>query len=35
MRFAEGGGTYQVQYEIEADYRRQYLKGLSVLIGAD
>jgi len=35
MRFAEGGGTYQVQYDIEADYRRQYLKGLSVLIGAD
>jgi hypothetical protein len=35
MRFAEGGGPYQVQYEIEADYRRQYLKGLGVLIGAD
>jgi hypothetical protein len=35
MRFAEGGGTYQVQYEIEADFRRQYLKGLGVLIGAD
>ena len=35
MRFAEGGGTYQVQFEIEADYRRQYLKGLGVLIGAD
>jgi hypothetical protein len=35
MRFAVGGGTYQVQYEIEADFRRQYLKGLSVLIGAD
>ena len=35
MRFAEGGQSYQVQYEIEADYRRQYLKGLSVLIGAD
>jgi hypothetical protein len=35
MRFAEGGGTYQVQYEIEADFRRQYLKGLNVLIGAD
>jgi hypothetical protein len=35
MRFAEGGGTYQVQYDIEADFRRQYLKGLSVLIGAD
>jgi hypothetical protein len=35
MRFAEGGGTYQVQYDIEADFRRQYLKGLGVLIGAD
>jgi hypothetical protein len=35
MTFAEGGGTYQVQYEIQADFRRQYLKGLSVLIGAD
>jgi hypothetical protein len=35
MRFAVGGGTYQVQYEIEADFRRQYLKGLNVLIGAD
>ena len=35
MRFAEGGGSYQVQYDIEADYRRQYLKGLGSLIGAD
>jgi hypothetical protein len=35
MRFAEGGGTYQVQYEIQADFRRQYLKGLSVLIGGE
>lgn len=35
MRFSEGGGTYQVQYEIEADYRRKYLKGLNTLIGAD
>ena len=35
MRFAEGGGTYQVQYDIEADFRRKYLKGLSALIGAD
>ena len=32
MRFAEGGGTYQVQYEIQADFRRQYLKGLRGLI---
>jgi hypothetical protein len=35
MRFAQGGGTYQVQYDIDADFRRQWLKGLSVLIGAD
>jgi hypothetical protein len=35
MRFAEGGGTYQVEIEIQADYRRRWLKGLSVLIGAD
>jgi hypothetical protein len=35
MRFAQGGGTYQVQYEIQADFRRQYLKGLSVLIGGE
>ena len=32
MRFAEGGGTYQVQYEIQTDFRRQYLKGLRGLI---
>jgi hypothetical protein len=32
MRFAEGGGTYQVQYDIQADFRRQYLKGLRGLI---
>ena len=32
MRFAEGGGTYQLQYEIEADFRRQYLKGMGRLI---
>ena len=32
MRFAQGGGTYQVEYEIEADFRRQYLKGLRGLI---
>jgi len=32
MTFAEGGGTYQVQYQIQADFRRQYLKGLRGLI---
>jgi hypothetical protein len=32
MTFAEGGGTYQVQYEIQADFRRQYIKGLRGLI---
>jgi hypothetical protein len=35
MRFAEGGGTYQVQYEIEADFRRQYIKGLRGLIAGE
>ena len=35
MRFAEGGGTYQVQYDIQADFRRKYLKGLGVLIGGE
>ncbi len=35
MRFAEGGGTYQVQYEIQADFRRQYLRGLRGLIGGE
>ena len=35
LRFAEGGGTYQVQYEIEADFRRQYLSGLRGLIGGE
>jgi hypothetical protein len=32
MRFAGNGGTYQVQYEIEADFRRQYIKGLRGLV---
>lgn len=35
MRFAEGGGTYQVQYEIQADFRRQYIKGLRGLIAGE
>jgi hypothetical protein len=35
MRFARGGGSYQVQYDIEADFRRRYLQGLKSLIGAD
>jgi hypothetical protein len=35
MRFADGGGSYQVQYEIEADFRRQYLSGLRGLIGGE
>jgi hypothetical protein len=35
MRFADGGGTYQVQYEIEADFRRQYLSGLRGLVGGE
>lgn len=35
MRFAEGGGTYQVQYEIQADFRRQYISGLRGLVGGE
>lgn len=35
LRFAEGGGTYQVQYEIEADFRRKYISGLLGLIGGE
>ena len=35
MKFAGGGGSYQVQYEIEADFRRQYLSGLRGLIGGE
>lgn len=35
MRFAEGGGTYQVQYEVEADYRRQYISGIGRLVGGE
>ena len=34
MRFAPGS-TYQVQYEIEADFRRKYIKGLRGLIGGE
>jgi hypothetical protein len=35
MRFAEGGGTYQVQFEIQADFRRQYISGLRGLVGGE
>ena len=35
LTFADGGGSYQVQYEIEADFRRQYLSGLRGLIGGE
>jgi hypothetical protein len=35
MRFAQGGGTYQVQYEVEADFRRKYLSGLRGLIAGE
>jgi hypothetical protein len=35
IRFAEGGGTYQVQYEIEADFRRKYISGLRGLVGGE
>ena len=35
MKFAQGGGSYQVEYEIQADFRRQYLSGLRGLIGGE
>lgn len=35
MRFAEGGGTYQVQYEVEADFRRKYIAGFGRLVGGE
>ena len=35
MTFAGGGGTYQVQYQIEADFRRQYISGLRGLVGGE
>jgi hypothetical protein len=35
MKFAEGGGSYQVQYDVEADYRRKYITGFSRLAGGE
>jgi hypothetical protein len=35
MRFAEGGGTYQIQYEIQADFRRRYFTGFGRLVGGE
>ena len=35
MRFSEGGGSYQVQYDIEADFRRKYITGYGRLIGGE
>ena len=35
MRFAEGGGSYQIQYEIQADFRRQYFSGFGRIIGGE
>jgi hypothetical protein len=35
MTFAQGGGSYQVEYEIQADFRRKYLKGLRGLTGGE
>jgi hypothetical protein len=35
MRFVQGGGSYQVEYEVQADFRRQYLKGLRGLIAGE
>jgi len=35
MTFAQGGGSYQVEYEVQADFRRQYVKGLRGLIAGE
>jgi len=35
MRFVQGGGSYQVEFEVQADFRRQYLKGLRGLIAGE
>ena len=35
MRFVQGGGSYQVEYEVQADFRRQYIKGLRGLIAGE
>ena len=35
MSFAQGGGSYQVEYEIQADFRRKYFTGFGRLIGGE
>jgi hypothetical protein len=35
MTFAQGGGSYQVEYEVQADFRRKYVKGLRGLIAGE
>lgn len=35
MTFAQGGGSYQVEYEIEADFRRKYFTGFGRMIGGE
>jgi len=35
MRFAQGGQSYQVEYDIQADFRRKYLKGFGRIIGGE
>lgn len=35
MSFAQGGGSYQVEYEIQADFRRQYISGFGRMIAGE
>lgn len=35
MRFAQGGQSYQVEYDIQADFRRKYLNRFGVIIGGE
>jgi hypothetical protein len=35
MSFAQGGGSYQVEYQVQADFRRQYFSGFGRIIGGE
>lgn len=35
MQFAQGGGSYSVEYNIEADFRRRYLPNFGRIIGGE
>jgi hypothetical protein len=35
MKFADGGGSYQMQYEVQADFRRKFITGFSRLVGGE